>query len=407
MKRGIQTAVAIAAALVLVLVMAPGAAEADDHLTVVAEGLDNPRGLDIAPRGAIYVAEAGTGGDTLVDVVLGEGGPVCVGLTGSITRVNPRNGRTRVILDYLPSVTTAVDGACVSGAFATGIHDVSVIRGGTSFSLGLGGDDADRDALSAAVVEAYDFSSVTELGGPLPSTISLVDFEAAFDPNGDGVDSNAYGVLRTGRGVTVAADAGGNSLIRTNRNDSVDVLATFTPICVAWNQPFPNPVPPEANPCGEQSLFPADAVPTDVAQTADGDYLVTTLGGFPFAVGGSVVYRIDGDFEGTANCSGLPIAPSVGCEVFADGLTSLVAIDIDADGNVYVVQFADAGVGGLGSGAFDGSVRVFDPAGAPIATIDGLTLPGGVVVADDGTVYITNNSTFPGAGQIVSHEGLS
>ena len=31
--------------------------------TVVMSGLDNPRGLAFAPNGALYVAEAGRGGD--------------------------------------------------------------------------------------------------------------------------------------------------------------------------------------------------------------------------------------------------------------------------------------------------------------------------------------------------------
>ena len=34
----------------------------EPRLKVVADGLDNPRGLDVSRRGAIYVTEAGRGG---------------------------------------------------------------------------------------------------------------------------------------------------------------------------------------------------------------------------------------------------------------------------------------------------------------------------------------------------------
>src|SRR3954471_10656782 len=53
---------------------------------VIASGLDNPRGIDIAPSGALYVAEAGRGGDGPC-IGGGEGGEVCAGPTGAITRV--------------------------------------------------------------------------------------------------------------------------------------------------------------------------------------------------------------------------------------------------------------------------------------------------------------------------------
>jgi hypothetical protein len=63
---------------------AAAAATSGHHgdLTVVADRLHNPRGLDLR-HGALYVAEAGRGGDTCI------GEPpeqTCAGLTSSITR---------------------------------------------------------------------------------------------------------------------------------------------------------------------------------------------------------------------------------------------------------------------------------------------------------------------------------
>ena len=64
-------------------------------VTVVADRLNNPRGLDLR-HGALYVAEAGRGGDSC----LPEDGP-CVGLTSSITKV--RHGHQRRVVEGLLS----------------------------------------------------------------------------------------------------------------------------------------------------------------------------------------------------------------------------------------------------------------------------------------------------------------
>src|SRR5215831_685971 len=67
----------------LSLAVASTAAQAQSQLTVLAQGLNNPRGLDFAENGSLYVAEAGLGaGD-------GNGGfAVGVGFTASITQIN-------------------------------------------------------------------------------------------------------------------------------------------------------------------------------------------------------------------------------------------------------------------------------------------------------------------------------
>src|SRR5215207_6113814 len=73
-------------------------------VTVVMSGLDNPRGLAFGPEGALYVAEAGRGGDG--PCIPGGGGTVrCYGATGAITRVSPLEfgGQVR-IMTGLPSL---------------------------------------------------------------------------------------------------------------------------------------------------------------------------------------------------------------------------------------------------------------------------------------------------------------
>src|SRR5262249_28208809 len=69
--------------LVLSVALTATVSQAASQLTVVARGLNNPRGLAFAPNGSLYVAEAGLGaGD-------GNGGfAVGVGFTASITQIN-------------------------------------------------------------------------------------------------------------------------------------------------------------------------------------------------------------------------------------------------------------------------------------------------------------------------------
>ncbi len=50
------------AGMALCLTLAPAVAAADPGgATVVASGLDNPRGIDVGANGRVFVAEAGTG----------------------------------------------------------------------------------------------------------------------------------------------------------------------------------------------------------------------------------------------------------------------------------------------------------------------------------------------------------
>jgi hypothetical protein len=65
----------------------PREREVTSGVKTVATGLDNPRGLDFAPNGALYVTEAGRGGDEPCFPGLG-GEEVCWGTTGAITKVS-------------------------------------------------------------------------------------------------------------------------------------------------------------------------------------------------------------------------------------------------------------------------------------------------------------------------------
>ena len=75
--------------LILGLSVAPAVVLADvgDAVTI-ASGLANPRGIAFAPNGALYVAEAGSGGPgPCIPSPVPTNGNRCYGETGAVTRI--------------------------------------------------------------------------------------------------------------------------------------------------------------------------------------------------------------------------------------------------------------------------------------------------------------------------------
>ena len=128
-------------------------------------------------------------------------GEVCVGSTGAVTKIW-RGGQRRIVTG-LPSVAGA-DGS------ATGPHDIALKGWSDAYVIvGLGGSPETRDAfgpLGEGLGHLYSVSS----RGRARAIADLTGFEAAENPDGEGVDSNPYSVLSRW-GKAVVADAGGNT----------------------------------------------------------------------------------------------------------------------------------------------------------------------------------------------------
>ncbi len=59
--------------------------------TVIADGLNSPRGIDVTNDGTVYVAEAGVGGDDCITGETPDGeGEVCYGTSGQVTMIDRR-----------------------------------------------------------------------------------------------------------------------------------------------------------------------------------------------------------------------------------------------------------------------------------------------------------------------------
>jgi hypothetical protein len=355
--------------LISLIVLAPAAA-AGSGPTVVASGLDNPRGIDVDGHGVIYVAEAGRGGPGPC-IPGAEGGQVCLGPTGAITQI--AFGKQRRIVSGLPSL--AAEG---TGAGASGPQDVDVRRFGRgSFVTGLGANPSARDKLRPGGSGLAKLFAFTPWGGA-SERADLAAYEAANDPDKDqpgtvAPDTNPTSVLGVRRGHVVV-DAGGNDLLRVRHDGEISTLAVFPSRFV--DAPPVLGLPPDAQ-------IPMQPVPTAVAKGPDGALYVSELTGFPFPVGAASIYRV------------VPGSPP---EVVASGLTNVTDLAVGRDG-LYVVQIAR---NGMLSGDPSGEVvRISRDGTRTSIASEGLVEPYGIALGRRGEIYVSNKSTSAGEGEIL------
>ena len=376
-------------------------------LTCVMDGLHNPRGIAFGPEGALYVAEAGCGGGTsdcqipppLSNCVqlLFDGTLVtqCLGLTGSISRL--WNGVQERIATGLPSV------AARNGSNATGPTDVSLLGVGNLYAtIGLRYDPTARNQFAIGplfaqlihVPASAIFASSEYTPFRTFNTDWLVadigSYEAAANPDFPGdIDSNPYGLLSVPDGWIVA-DAGGNSLLKIDRQGNASLLAVFQ--SRGSDPPRPAFPPPSLSPV-------TDAVPTAVVIGPDGAYYVSELTGVPFVDGTANVYRV---------VPGDPPRLFLVDDAFLTGFKMIIDMAFDDDGNLYVLEHATGAVGQAGPGTL---IRVTPDKNQPdvaaqyrngtrTTVLSGLSRPMSVAVGPDGAVYISRGLAA-GGGEVI------
>jgi hypothetical protein len=369
-------ALALLAAMAFSLASAGPAAAVTD--AVIASGLDNPRGIAFGPDGALYVAEAGEGGDTPCVNTPAEGQPpptpYCYGATGAITKVD--GGIQTRIAEGMPSLAYSSTDE-TDGTEATGPHDVTVDANGNVFAIiGLGADPAMREPKGPLGAHGMEFGqlvavtgmSATEGAATWQPIVDVSAYELSDNPDGGAIDSNPYSLMALDDAFAVV-DAGGNSLLHVPLSGTISTLATFPTRTVEF-------------PPGSGDMVAMESVPTSVSSASGGGYLVGELTGFPFPAGGANVYHVPA-------AGGTPT-------VVESGLTNVMDV-AEYSSNLFVTQLT---TGGLMAGP-PGNVVMIPDGGAPTPVAADLFFPSSGVIGPDGALYISVNGILPNTGQVI------
>lgn len=349
-------------------------------LKVVASNLDNPRRITFGSNGALYVAEAGTGGpEPLIEgpelnVLLG------FGLTGAVTRV--QNGIQERVVSGLPSLALTSPGIIPpqtvgSVSAAVGPHDIVFGQNGDAYVLlGYASTANQKNLLGSAGVDvgrllSFNINADRSWERNTNFSIDLLANSQLYNPydNGDYLN-NPYDLELQGNNFIIA-DPGGNNFFTADLAGNVTLGARFAPRVI--------------------NGVSVESVPTSITIGPDGAYYVGELTGTPYPEGSARVYRV---------------VPGNEPEIYADGFTQITGLDFDDQGNLYVLEYSVNSLidptaeltGALIQVSPDGVRRTVVGAG------EGLVAPNGLTISPDGAIYVSNFTTTVGAGQVVRVE---
>ncbi len=316
-------------------------------VTVVAQGLNNPRSLVWGPSNHLLVAEAGVAGTDC-------SGTSCFGLNGSVADISS-GSPVRIVTGLASFADSGEIGGADGLVYANG--HLSTLMTKSSFVIP---NSLPSDLRVALYTQLGALLDVT--GGHITLKTNPGDFDYVYSAiHENNPDGNPYSVIAGPNNGFYLVDAGANTLDSVDANGVPRVLAVMP-----------------KTPGGD-----GDAVPTCLAKGPDGALYISQLTAAGNTATAASVYRY---------------VPSTGSmSVWATGFSAVTGCGFGASGDFYVTEFDTTGFPPSGPPA--GAVVQISPNGTRTVLGTGkLFAPSGFLAGPDGSIYVSNNSTAAGSG---------
>ncbi len=320
--------------------------------SLVADGLEGPRGLAFGPDGLLYVAEAGLGGTQPIPVgctpVPAPVGPNHGGPSARVSRIESNGSRTTIV-GGLPSSQTSLP----SGD-TLGVADVVFLDGQLYALTAGGGCSHGNPNFPNSVIRINPKHGSAEIVANL-SQFFRKHPVAHPEPDDFEPDGTPYH-MKSFQGDLLVVEPNHGRLLRINLSNSHR---------------------PRIEQLTDISAIVGHVVPTSLAKRDDRFY-VGNLGLFPIAVGSSKLYQIT--HEGSI------------IDYWA-GFTTILDVRVDDHGRIYVLEFSSAdGFPSPGAG------RVLRITGTLVEEIvSGLSVPTAMVLDRHGDIYVSDLGAAPGS----------
>jgi hypothetical protein len=349
-------------------------AQQPNTFTVIASGLNAPRGLRFGPDGALYVAEAGMGGSNSTagscKQVPAPVGPYTGGSTGRISKVAPNGAVTHVATGF-PSAQDAMGDLI-------GVADVAFLDGNLYALIAGGGcSHGNPNSNSASGIAKVDRNTgkwqlIADIGAWLKTHPAKFESADDFEPDG-----TLYSMIPVGEKLyTVEPNHG--QVISVTQNGQIKQVIDI-------------------------SASQGHIVPTSIAKRG-AQFYVGNLNLFPIDPQWARVQTLSQADSDDDNGFAPGFAPQPGYRIVSSkaGFTTVVAVDFGPDGLLYALELSDA-AGFPMPGA--GKVVRVKHSGDIEDVITELNVPTGMTFGADGRLYVSDLGAVPaptfGAGRIL------